>query len=57
MKFRIGKYWQRLLAYMVFLICMEFLIDGRSEYFVHDVILTIAVGSFFIATDYLNKNN
>jgi hypothetical protein len=55
MKFRISKYWQRFLMYMVFLICMEFLIDGRSDYFVHDVVLTIAVGSFFLATDKFSK--
>jgi hypothetical protein len=40
MKFRISKYWKKF--------GLEFLIDGQSEAFVHDVVLTVVVGSFFV---------
>ena len=47
-KLRINKYWQKLFLCFVILKLLEFLIDGRSEAFVHDVVLTGVIGSFFI---------
>ena len=48
MKFRINSYWKKIVMYISLLICLEFLIDGQSEAFVHDVVLTVVVGSFFV---------
>jgi hypothetical protein len=56
MKFRINKYWKKFVMYILLLICLEFLIDGQSEAFVHDVVLTVVVGSFFVlVTNKINK--
>ena len=57
MKMKISKFLKKFLLYMLLLICLEYLVDGQSEFFIHDVVLTIAVGTFFIIASNVGYND
>jgi len=46
--YNIKPFWLRYVLLFLLLVALEFLVDGKSELFVHDVVLTLLVMLFFM---------